>query len=319
MNFEELANKRLDAGWQAIQSASERLFTKRAELIALLTRQYEHLELTDRKLYHYSPQLALRLTSSGLVDSSLLFEPPRIPDHREGLEHGLRVLLTWLVEQERMVEAQRWAELSRTVLERSSSIDYLDRGAQGSIFCVGDSSSRYYLNVQILPRAERLKLFAELGGEALYQRVTPFTEQSEIRLGGLGLTLSGDKPRLKLYLRGKFASLKTVSQDLEDGITLEVLEAFDSSGFIRDSMQAEIAVEEDHRGGLRTKWVFFVDDPKLASATCQQWLSRVGSKNPAHEISDILGGPASLFALGAGIAEGDRQLERVNIYVRPAR
>ena len=319
MNFEELANKRLDAGWQAIQYASERLFTKRADLITLLIRQYEHLEPTDRKLYHYSPQLALRLTNSGLVDSSLLFEPPRIPDHREGLEHGLRVLLTWLVEQDRMVEAQRWAELSRTVLECSRSIDYLDRGAQGSIFCVGDSSSRYYLNVQILPRAERLKLFTELGGEALYQRIAPFAEQSEIRLGGLGLTLSGAKPRLKLYLRGRFASLKTVSQDLEDGSALEVLEALDPLGFIRDSMQAEIAVEEDHRGGLRMKWVFFVDDPKQASATCQHWLSHVGSKSLAHEIVDILGGPASLFALGAGIAGEDKQLERVNIYVRPAR
>ena len=89
----------------------------------------------ERKLYLYSPQLVARIDKEGQLNSALLFEPPRVPDHRQGLEEGLRVLLTWLVSHERVAEAQGWAQLSRVLMECLPDLDYLDKAAQVSILC----------------------------------------------------------------------------------------------------------------------------------------------------------------------------------------
>ena len=106
----------------------------RSSAIELLHSTYHSLSEMERKLYLYSPQLVARIDKEGQLNSALLFEPPRVPDHRQGLEEGLRVLLTWLVSHERVAEAQGWAQLSRVLMESLPELDYLDKAAQVSIF-----------------------------------------------------------------------------------------------------------------------------------------------------------------------------------------
>ena len=106
----------------------------RSSAIELLHSTYHSLSEMERKLYLYSPQLVARIDQAGQLHSSLLFEPPRVPDHRQGLEEGLRALLTWLVSHDRVAEAQGWAQLSRMLMESLPDLDYLDKAAQVSIF-----------------------------------------------------------------------------------------------------------------------------------------------------------------------------------------
>lgn len=319
MNFEELANMRLDAGWQAIQSAAALIFREPTQFETLLNQQYAHLSALERKLYFYSPQLVIRFRRSGLVESSLLFEPPRIPDHRQGLEHGLRELITWLVERGRMTEAQRWANFSRVVLECSEGIEYLDRGAQASIFCIGESSSRFYLNLQILSKSARARLLDALGGTALYEQVEKLTDTPEVHLGGMGLEVSGATMRLKLYIRGHLGALRALCQRCTGVADIEAFREVDSANFVRDSIQAEVALERGEGNSLLAKWVMFVDDPSKGYATCNEWLSSIGHGAVTSQLLETFGGPSAIFGFGGSISQRNGPLERVNVYLRPAR
>ena len=120
----------------------------------------------------------------GQLHSALLFEPPRVPDHRQGLEEGLRALLTWLVSHDRAAEAQGWARLSRVLMESLPELDYLDKGVQVSIFCVG--------NQQVLSQLansapSRLELLKQLDASELYNQVYPLSEHEKLSLGGVGI------------------------------------------------------------------------------------------------------------------------------------
>ena len=154
----------------------------------------------ERKLYLYSPQLVARIDQEGQLHSALLFEPPRVPDHRQGLEEGLRALLTWLVSHNRVAEAQGWAQLSRVLMESLPDLDYLDKGAQASIFCVGAQTSRYYLNLQTLQRSSRLELLKQLDASELYNRGLPLSEHEKLSLGGVGIEILSKGYRGRKYI-----------------------------------------------------------------------------------------------------------------------
>ena len=319
MLFEKLADAHLNAGWLSIQKSIHLLLSQPSSAVELLKAMYASLDEMQQKLYLYSPQLVARVDEHDQLDAALLFEPPRVPDHRQGLEDGLRVLLTWLVEQGRTEEARGWAQLSRILTEHLSDLDYLDKGAQVSLFCIGDRTSRYYLNLQALENAKRLELLTQCEASELYEKVYQIASHSSLSLGGVGIEMLPGRFRTKLYVRG---SLSTLVEETRRVLATSEIPEFDSlgcGGFIRSSMEAEAAFETDSQGNLRTKWVYFVDRAELGLRCAENWLSEGPHWARLKEVIACLGGTKSLFALGAesnGKREGPK---RVNIYARKAR
>ena len=319
MIFEKLADARLDAGWSSIQEAIHFLLSEPASAIELLQATYHSLSELERKLYLYSPQLVARIDQAGQLHSSLLFEPPRVPDHRQGLEEGLRALLTWLVSHDRVPEAQGWAQLSRMLMESLPELDYLDKGAQLSILGVGDQTSRCYLNLQALQTSSRLELLKQLDASRLYNMVYPLSEHEKLSLGGVGIEILPKGFRTKIYIRGCLSALVQEAKRLIAEEELPQLAQIESMGFIRDAMDAEMAIELDPSGALRTKWVCFVGRSELGVKCAEHWISRGRHWERLNELLTILGGDKSLFALGLEARAGDEWPRRINVYVRKAR
>ena len=319
MNFEKLADARLNAGWLSIQQAIHSLLSEPVSAIELLHSTYHSLSEMERKLYLYSPQLVARIDKEGQLNSALLFEPPRVPDHRQGLEEGLRVLLTWLVSHERVAEAQSWAQLSRVLMECLPDLDYLDKAAQVSIFCVGDRTSRYYLNLQSLQAASRSELLKQVDASDLYNKVYPLSEHEQLSLGGVGIEMLPEGFRTKLYLRGCLSVLIQEAKRVIDEEELPHLGQIESMGFIRDDMDAEMAIELDSSGAFRTKWVYFVGRSELGVKCAEHWISRGRHWEQLKKLLTILGGDKSLFALGMESRAGDDWPRRINVYARKAR
>ena len=319
MIFEKLADARLDAGWSSIQQAIHYLLPEPASAVELLHATYHSLSEIERKLYLYSPQLVARIDQEGQLHSALLFEPPRVPDHRQGLEEGLRALLTWLVSHDRVAEAQGWAQLSRVLMESLPDLDYLDKGAQASIFCVGAQTSRYYLNLQTLQRSSRLELLKQLDASELYNKVYPLSEHEKLSLGGVGIEILSKGYRTKIYIRGCLSALIQQAKRIIDEEELPQLAQIESRGFIREDMDAEMAIELDSSGALRTKWVYFVGGSELGVKCAEHWVSRGRHWERLRDLLTILGGDKSLFALGLEARAGDEWPRRINIYARKAR
>jgi len=318
MVFEELADARLDAGWSSVKQAMEILFSSPKSYIDLLEDTYAGLDDIQRKLYLFSPQLVARIDRDSQLDSALLFEPPRIPDHRQGLEQGLRALLTWLVGQKRSVEAQAWAQLSRILLENLHALDYLDKGAQVSLFCVGERTSRYYLNLQPSKRQARIQILDFLGAVELYEEVLCFLETDGLSLGGLGVEMLSSGYRTKLYIRGQFSTLlERVAKEFGQSQTPDLLLLGRETAFHR-AMEAEVALERGSSGALRCKWVYFIDRPAQGVKRTSTWLSESRHWPRVENMLSSLGGPKSLFALGAEFG-GQDVPQRVNVYARHAR
>ena len=319
MLFEKLADAHLSAGWSAIQESIHLLLSEPISTVKLLKAMYASLDETQQKLYLYSPQLVARVDEEGQLDGAILFEPPRIPDHREGLGDGLRVLLTWLVEQGRSEEARGWAELSRVLIEHLCDLDYLDRGAQVSLFCIGDRTSRYYLNLQALEGSRRIEVLKHFDASELYEKVYHIAAHSSLSLGGVGIEILPGRFRTKLYVRGDLTTLIDETRRSFPDSEFPELTSTKCDDFIRGSMEAEVAFEIDTQGVLGTKWVYFVDRPELGVACAKSWLSQSPHWGRLEKTLKVLGGPKSLFALGAEIDATAELPRRINLYARKAR
>ena len=319
MLFEKFASAELDAGWTAIQQAVHASMEQPVAAIEFLENLYDSLDDLQTKLYLFSPQIVLRIDSQNALDAAVLCETPRLPDHRQGLEEGLRGLLGWLVNQERISEAQGWAQLSRCLLDNLDDLSYLDRGAQLSLFCIGDRTSRFYLNLQPLGRKARLELLKHFDPSGLYEKALTLSELEGLSLGGVGFEVKSVGFRTKFYVRGRLAALRRGVREGFKNVVLPSLEQFDSKGFIHDAMDAEIALEMSPNGQLRQKWVYFVDEPARGARCIEHWLSASAYKDKAFELMEILGGEKCLFALGSELETGSTHPSRVNVYLRRAR
>ena len=70
--------------------------------------------------------------------------------------------------------------LSRVLMESLPDLDYLDKAAQVSIFCVGDRTSRYYLNLQSLQAASRSELLKQLDASICTTKFTHYRNMSSL-------------------------------------------------------------------------------------------------------------------------------------------
>ena len=319
MLFQKLADAHLDAGWSSIQQAIQSLLAQPKSAIELLTSTYASLNEMQQKLYLYSAQLVARVDQQGSLDGALLFEPPRLPDHRQGLEEGLRVLLTWLVGEGRTAEARGWAQLSRVLTEHLPGLDYLDKGAQVSLFCIEDKTSRFYLNLQPLPNESRVDILKHFDALDLYEKVHQLSAHQHLSLGGVGIEILPDGFRTKLYVRGRLSTLVEESRNCFPEIDGPKIDEASSGAFIRGNMDAEVAFESDTLGALRIKWVYFVDRPETGMKCAEKWVSRSPHWRRLKTVLDTLGGDKSLFALGVERDESESLPKRVNLYARKAR
>ena len=206
-DFEKLADARLNAGWSSIEQAIHSLLSEPASAIELLHSTYHSLSEMERKLYLYSPQLVARIDKEGQLNSALLFEPPRVPDHRQGLEEGLRALLTWLVSHERVAEAQGWAQLSRVLMESLPELDYLDKGAQVSIFVWAIKPVGIISICKALQTSSRSELLKQLDASDLYNMVYPLSEHEQLSLGGVGIEMLPKGFRNEKYISADVSRL----------------------------------------------------------------------------------------------------------------
>ncbi len=319
MEFEKLADARLDAGWQAVQRVCQRFCARPESLFELLNNTYDSLDTLQKKLYLYSPQVVFRVDRLDQIDAALLFEPPRLPDHRHGLEHGLRTLLTWLVAEERREEAQGWANLSRLLGSHLDNLDYLSKSAQLAIFCIGENTSRCYLNLQPLSHTARRDLLSGLESHQLYERVERLAENEDISLGGIGVELQGNTFRTKLYLRGRLSILSRLmraefANSRGDGLT-----DLDPTGFIHSGIDAEVALEACPADRVREKWVCFTSRSNRGVQCASKWLAKSRHWPELSAALNTLGGDSSLFALGMEAVDGAKEPARVNLYTRPSR
>ena len=318
MVFEQLADARLVAGWSSVKLAIETLFSEPTPFVDLLLETYAELDEIQRKLYLFSPQLVARIGSGDELDSALLFEPPRVPDHRQGLEQGLKVLLTWLVSHQRSTEAQAWAQLSRVLLENLHELDYLHKGAQVSLFCVGERTSRYYLNLQPLKERARYRILEFLGAVTLYEKALPVLESGELSLGGLGVEMLPSGYRTKLYVRGQLSILLDQVAKTVGNFQTPEMELLGQETAFHRAMEAEIALERGPADALRCKWVYFIDRPERGVEGTLSWLAQSRHRPRVESMLKLLGGPKSLFALGAEFS-GEDVPQRVNVYARHVR
>ena len=99
----------------------------------------------------------------------------------------------------------------------------------------------------------------------MYNKVYPLSEHEQLSLGGVGIEMLPKGFRTKLYLRGCFSVLIREAKRVIDEEELPHPGQIESMGFIRDDMDAEMAIELDSSGALRTKWVYFVGRSELGS------------------------------------------------------
>ena len=156
-----------------------------------------------------------------------------------------------MVSRERSLEAQGWARLSRVLTEYLPDLDYLDKGAQVSLFCIGDRSSRYYLNLQSVQKTSRLEILKHCNALELYNKLYPLSENEDLSLGGLGIEILPQGFRTKLYVRGRLATLieETKGFIVDGGMYLSQL---DSHGFIRAGM-GRVGCRNSSVGGFEDK------------------------------------------------------------------
>ena len=92
----------------------------------------------------------------------------------------------------------------------------------------------------------------------------------------------------------------------------------ESMGFIRDDMDAEMAIELDSSGVSRQSGCILLVAQKLGS-NAEYWISRGRHWEKLKKLLTILGGDKSLFALGMESRAGDDWPRRINVYARKAR
>ena len=77
------------------------------------------------------------------------------------------------------------------------------------------------------------------------------------------------------------------------------MELFGQETAFHRAMEAEVALERGPAEALRCKWVYFIDRPERGIERTLSWLAQSRHRPRIESICRLLGGPKSLFALGA--------------------